>query len=258
MKIAISGKGGSGKTSLTVFLSSYLAKTGKNVLLIDADTATSLGSALGIRPEEEPVPLSKMDELIEERVGSNILSLNPNVADLPERLAIKLPKLNPDDENEGVRKLLIMGGLSSAEGGCACRQNALLKALLAHILTNENDYVIVDMEAGVEHLGRGTVKDVEALIIVSEPSMRGLKTASEIHKLAIELGLKKQLLLINKASRTLPIAESGYDLPEQTVYLPRLESLEAREFESGSVLGLSEESEIDRVMDLALKALGAS
>ena len=88
--------------------------------------------------------------------------------------------------------------------------------------------------------------------------MRGLKTASEIRRLALELGLREQLLLINKASRTLPISESGYDLPEQTAYLPRLESLEAREFESGSVLGLSEESEIDRVMDLALKALGAS
>lgn len=258
MKIAISGKGGSGKTSLTVFLSSYLAKTGKNVLLIDADTATSLGSALGIRPEEEPVPLSKMEEIIEERVGSNILSLNSNVADLPERLAIKLPKLNPDDKSEGVRKLLIMGGLSSAEGGCACRQNALLKALLAHILTNENDYVFVDMEAGVEHLGRGTVKDVDALIIVSEPSMRGLKTASEIHKLALDMGLSKQLLLINKAGRALPVSESGYELPEQTLYLPRLKSLEAREFESGSVLGLKEEREIDRIMALALKALGAS
>jgi len=88
--------------------------------------------------------------------------------------------------------------------------------------------------------------------------MRGLKTASEIHKLALELGLGKQLLLINKAGRTLPISESGHELPEQTVYLPRLESLEAREFESGSVLGLKEEREIDRVMGSALKALGAS
>ncbi len=88
--------------------------------------------------------------------------------------------------------------------------------------------------------------------------MRGLKTASEIHKLALELGLCKQLLLINKAGRALPVSESGYELPEQTLYLPRLKSLEAREFESGSVLGLLEESEIDRVMDLVLKALGAS
>ena len=88
--------------------------------------------------------------------------------------------------------------------------------------------------------------------------MRGLKTASEIHKLALELGLCKQILLINKAGRTLPISESGYELPEQTAYLPRLESLEAREFESGSVLGLSEESEIDKVMVSVLKALEAS
>lgn len=258
MKIAISGKGGSGKTGISVFLSSYLAKAGKSVLLIDADTATSLGSALGLRAEEEPLPLSKMEEIIEERVGSNILSLNPNVADLPEKLAVKLEKLNSDDDDEGDRRLLIMGGLSSAEGGCACRQNALLKALIAHILTNEDDYVIVDMEAGVEHLGRGTVKDVDALIIVSEPSMRGLKTASEIHKLALELGLQRQLLLINKASKTLPIGESGFELPEQTIYLPRLKSLEAREFESGSVLGLEEDSEIERVMASVLKALQVS
>lgn len=255
MKIAISGKGGSGKTSLTVFLSSYLAKIGKNVLLIDADTATSLGSALGLRPGDEPVPLSKMEEMIEERVGSNILSLNPNVSDLPEKLAIRLSGLDPENADEGERRLLIMGGLSSAEGGCACRQNALLKALLAHIFINEDDYVIVDMEAGVEHLGRGTVKNVDALIIVSEPSARGLKTASEIHRLALELGLDKQILLINKARGSLPIKDSGFSLPQSVLYLPRLPSLESREFKSGSVLGLAEENEIDKIMEYVIKAL---
>jgi len=237
MKLAIVGKGGVGKTSLTVWLGDYLSRRGEDVWLLDADTALSLGQALGLRESEIPLPLILEKELIRERVGEGFIHLNPAVEDLPERLAKRGRNL----------KLLVMGTVAAAGGGCACSPNALVKALLAHLIIMESrQWVIVDMEAGVEHLGRGTVQSVDGLVVVSEPSMRSLQTASRISVLAKEMGLSRQALIINRAPGDFRLPEMD-GLPPLTAVIPALPSLVARQLVSSSVLDLAERDDLDHI-----------
>ena len=137
MKIAISGKGGVGKTSLTAWLGDYLARRGEKVWLVDADTALSLGQASGLERAALPEPLTGRAALIEERIRpagkGGMMDLDPQVSDLPEALSASLPLAGPDDAEQGKKRLLVMGPLTNAGGGCACESNALLKALLAHL-----------------------------------------------------------------------------------------------------------------------------
>ncbi len=160
MKLAVAGKGGVGKTTLTAWIGDYLARQGRAPWLVDADTALSLGAALGLPPEQTPTPLVRDEALIRQRIGHGVIRLNPDVSDLPERLRVRLGNLS----------LLVMGSVAGAGGGCACEANALLKALLAHLLLDRDQCLVVDLEAGVEHLGRGTVAAVDGLIVVAEPS----------------------------------------------------------------------------------------
>ena len=236
MKLAIAGKGGVGKTSLTVWLGDYLSRRGEDVWLLDADTALSLGQALGLRESEIPLPLILEKELIRERVGEGFIHLNPAVEDLPERLAKRVRNL----------KLLVMGTVAAAGGGCACSPNALVKALLAHLIMESRQWVIVDMEAGVEHLGRGTVQSVDGLVVVSEPSMRSLQTASRISVLAKEMGLSRQALIINRAPGDFRLPEMD-GLPPLTAMIPVLPSLAARQLISSSVLDLAERDDLDHI-----------
>lgn len=235
MKLAVAGKGGVGKTSVTAWLGDYLARRGEEVWLVDADTALSLGQALGLPEQDIPIPLIKNTELIRERVGEGFIRLNPAVDDLPERLARKVGNL----------KLLVMGSIAAAGGGCACSANALLKALLAHLIVGRGQWVIVDLEAGVEHLGRGTVESVDGLVVVSEPSMRSLRTAAGISTLAKELGLSRQVLVVNRAPAGLILPE-GLDLPPLAAAVPVFPSLAGRQITDPSVLDLAERDEIDR------------
>ena len=238
MKIAIAGKGGVGKTSLTAWLADYLDRVkGAKVWMIDADPAVSLGLALGFEEKDIPDPLVKQKELINERVGAGLISLNPDVEDLPAKLAA----------TKGRKNLLVMGGISTAGGGCACSANSLVKALLAHFFIERKDeWVLVDLEAGVEHLGRGTVQNVDGLIIVSEPSFRSLNTAAEISTFAKQLKLDRQVLVINRNS-----AKDGSiqrdDLPTIVSSIPVLEGLEQKQLTSGSVLYLPEQDQIDQI-----------
>jgi CO dehydrogenase maturation factor len=206
MKIAISGKGGVGKTTLAAVMAWLLAQGDeghppKKVLAIDADPSPSLALALGIKiPETNNplVPLSEMRELIKERTGATsegygvFFKLNPHVADLPEKFWI---------EKEGVR-LLVLGAVQKGGGGCACPENVFLKNLLSHVILQRDEVAVVDMEAGVEHLGRATVKAVNALIIVVEPSLPSLETAHKIKRLASEIGLKRVFAVGNKVMGT--------------------------------------------------------
>jgi CO dehydrogenase maturation factor len=236
MKLAIAGKGGVGKTSLTVWLGDYLARRGEEVWLVDADVSLSLGQALGLSRKEIPTPLIREKDLILERVGEGFIRLNPEVRDLPERLSRKVGNLN----------LLVMGAVAAAGGGCACAPNALLKALLAHMMIERRQWVIVDLEAGVEHLGRGTVQAVNGLVVVSDPSMRSLQAAAQISSLARELGLSRQALVINRASDNFCLP--GIDkLPPLAATIPILSSLGVRELLSSSVLGLEERDELDNI-----------
>ncbi len=196
MKIAISGKGGVGKTTLTALLAQYYADSGKGVLAVDADPSPCLAGALGIPNElrEKLSPISEMDELIYERTGAKpgttggFFTINPRVDDIPERFSVL---------HRGVR-LLEMGAVDIGGSGCICPESAMLKTLFTHLLFRKDEVLILDMYAGVEHLGRSTVDFVDAMLVVVEPTMRSLGTAGQIKSLAADLGLKRLWLVGNK------------------------------------------------------------
>jgi CO dehydrogenase maturation factor len=245
MKLAVAGKGGVGKTSVTAWLGDYLKRHGQATWLVDADTTLSLGPALGLPFSRIPVPLSKDAALAVERAGSGgLLSLTPDVADLPERLCLDV---------DGLR-LLVMGSVAGAGGGCACAANAVLKALLAHLFLGPDQWVLVDLEAGVEHLGRGTVAAADGLIVVSEPSLRGLTAAASIGALAAELGLTRQALVLNRCQER-PSLPDLPGLPPLAAVLPVLPSLAARQLTDASVLDLPERDAIDTALFAVLAAL---
>lgn len=248
MKIAVSGKGGVGKTSIVSWLGDYLARQGKNVWMVDADTALSLGQASGLDRSAIPQALIQQKELIEQKIhpnGSSMMLLNPHVGDLPESLFVPLPVVGQPFPGitPGEKRLLVMGSLSNAGEGCACDSNALLKSLLAHLVFEREEWVLVDMEAGVEHLGRGTIAHVDHLLVIAEPSMRSLETAAEVSHMGKQLGLTRQTLILNQATQD-TLAETPFlsDLPKQRLTLPTFTTLKNRQLHSCSVLGLDDES----------------
>jgi CO dehydrogenase maturation factor len=236
MKLAVAGKGGVGKTSLTVWLGDYLARKQEEVILLDADTALSLGQALGLKENDIPIPLIQNKQLIKERVGEGFYQINPRVEDLPDKISKQVGNL----------KFMVMGTIADAGSGCACSPNALVKALLAHLIVEKKQWVIVDLEAGVEHLGRGTIEYVDGLIVVSEPSMRGLQTAARISVLARQIGLDRQALVINRAPSDFKLPDLP-GLPPLVATIPILSSLSSRQLESSSVLDLAERDSLDSV-----------
>ncbi len=194
MKIAISGKGGVGKTTFAAFLIKSLQMKGKSVLAIDADPDANLAQALGAKNASKITPISQMKSLIEERTESKagtmggFFKMNPTVNDLPEKLSIDV---------DGV-KLMVLGGIKTAEGGCICPESVLLKVLVSHLILARNEIVVLDMEAGLEHLGRGTARAVDKMIVIVEPGRRSIETARQIQRLSEELGIKKLLIVGNK------------------------------------------------------------
>lgn len=196
MKLAITGKGGVGKTTLTALLAQSYADMGRQVLAADADPSPCLAGALGF-PEElraQLKPIAEMDALIEERTGAKpgtvggFFTLNPRVDDIPERFSVL---------HRGVR-LLEMGSVDLGGSGCICPESAMLKTLFTHLLFRKDDILLLDMYAGVEHLGRATVDFVDAMLVVVEPTRRSLGTAAQIKKLANDIGLMRLYLVGNK------------------------------------------------------------
>jgi CO dehydrogenase maturation factor len=194
MKLAISGKGGVGKTFLTVLLAKKYANNGFSVLAIDADPDTNLASALGFPNPDEIIPISEMKELIEERTGvkpgqpGSMFKLNPKVDDIPEKYAQKI---------NGIR-LMVMGKVKRGGSGCYCSENTLLQALMAHLLVSRNEVVLLDMAAGIEHLGRATARAVDIFIVVVEPGKKSIETALRIKRLAQDIGVTRIVAVGNK------------------------------------------------------------
>jgi CO dehydrogenase maturation factor len=257
MKLAFAGKGGVGKTTLAAMTADYLARLGQDVWMVDADTALSLGQASGLARTDLPVPLVQRRDLIRDRIGTGIIDLNPEVGDLPASLAVEVPLGGPSEADgpTGRKRLLVMGSIASAGGGCACEANALLKAVLAHLVLQPGSHVIVDLEAGVEHLGRGTAAHVDGLVVVSEPSRRSLETASEVSRLATGLGIGRQVLVINR-SFLLPLPADIDGLPAAVLHVPVLQGLMERQLGSSSVLGLPEGGTVDDLLGAMLARLG--
>ena len=195
-KIAITGKGGVGKTSFASLLAYILVEQGQKVYAIDADPNATLANALGLPPElcERITPIVDMADLIEERTGAKpgqygkLFKLNPRVDDIPARFSVA---------HRGVH-LLQMGTVRGAGAGCVCPENAVLKTLVTYLLLREQETVILDMVAGLEHLGRGTAGAVDAMFVVVEPGVRSIETAKRIAALAGDLHVETLWVVANK------------------------------------------------------------
>jgi CO dehydrogenase maturation factor len=196
MKIAITGKGGVGKTTFSSMLSRMFAKDGYRVVAVDADPDANLALALGFPKEvyDSIVPISEMKNFVSDRTAASIGSfgkmfkLNPKVDDIPENFC---------KEYNGVR-LLTLGTVDSGGSGCVCPEHVLLKRLCSHLILQNKDVVVMDMEAGIEHLGRGTAEGVDAFVVVVEPGERSLQTYRKVKKLGNDIGVKKVFVVGNK------------------------------------------------------------
>jgi CO dehydrogenase maturation factor len=196
MKIAVTGKGGVGKTTLSAVLARLYAAEGRKVLAVDVDPDANLGAALGFSEEETAsvTAISKMQELIAERTGTEndtygkFFKINPRVDDIPDRFSI---------EKNGV-KLLVMGTVETGGGGCVCPEHIVLKRVISNLVIARDEVVIMDMEAGLEHLGRGTAEMVDRFIVVIEPGERSIQTLRKLKPLAADLGIKKVSVVANK------------------------------------------------------------
>ncbi len=233
MKLAIAGKGGVGKTTLAAALARWRAGLARPVVAVDVDPDGNLAAALGLPPEQTPQPIARMRELILQRTDARdegaglIFKLNPRVDDLPERFAA---------DAAGV-KLLVLGTVDTGGKGCMCPENAVLKALMQHLLLRVEDDVILDMEAGLEHMGRASASGVDAMLAVVEPGMRSVQTAQRIERLAADIGLKQTFVVANKVRRPEELELLREALGEQPLlgWLPWAEELARADLNGESV-----------------------
>ena len=194
MKVAITGKGGVGKTTLSSTLARMYAQEGRPVLAVDVDPDANLGLALGFSMEEvnSITPISKMRKLVEERTGANyankFFKLNPQVSDIPDTYA---------HERNGV-KLLVMGTVETGGAGCVCPEHVMIKSILSSLTYRKDDVVIMDMEAGLKHLARGTAANMDQFIVVVEPGARSIQTYEKVKQLAADIGVTKVNVIANK------------------------------------------------------------
>jgi CO dehydrogenase maturation factor len=196
MKIAVTGKGGVGKTTLSAILSHIFSARGRKVVAVDADPDANLAQAFGLSREDIDLirPITGLTDLITERTGAKpgsmggIFRLNPRVDDIPEEFGKRLNGIT----------LLVMGSSKDAASGCYCPENVFLRRLLRHLVIERDDVVIVDMEAGIEHLTRGTAEGVDAFLIVVEPGQRSIQTAGTVRRLSDALGVKRVYMVANK------------------------------------------------------------
>jgi CO dehydrogenase maturation factor len=244
MKLAVSGKGGVGKSTLAAALALLMARRGWKVLALDADPDANLAATLGI-PEEtrnQIIPISRQVDLIEKRTGAKvkqygqIFKLNPEVSDIADSYAMN---------QEGV-SLLVLGAVEQGGGGCACPENVLIRALVADLILFKNEALIMDMEAGIEHLGRATARGVDAMLVVIEPGMQSIECAHRIEKLSHEIGIKNIRFIANKVNGKADESFIYNAFPEQQLFglIPYCESIRQNDWKGRSVLDGLDEKEI--------------
>lgn len=194
MKIAVSGKGGVGKTLIAGGLAFSFANKGLKTMAIDADPSPNLALTLGLSPEEarKILPIAENKELLESktRTGySGVFRLSFTVDDIVRDFSVETPF--------GVN-LIVMGTVKSMGSGCTCPANAVIRSLLRHLVVERNEVVVLDMEAGVEHIGRATAQSVDVMLLVSDANVKSLEIAKHIRDLAADAGMKQVLLVGNK------------------------------------------------------------
>lgn len=241
MKVAVSGKGGVGKSTLAAALALLLAQRGWKVLALDADPDANLAATLGI-PEEKRlqiIPVSRQADLIEQRTGAKIkqygqiFKLNPEVSDIADSYAV---------QHAGV-SLLVLGAIERGGSGCACPENVLIRALVADLLLYKNEALVMDMEAGIEHLGRATAQGVDAMLVVVEPGLQSIECARRIATLSHEIGIKNIHFVANKVNGNPEEEFIRNAFPEYPLLglIPSCESIRRNDWYGRSVLdGLDE------------------
>jgi CO dehydrogenase maturation factor len=261
MKLAVSGKGGVGKSTLAAALALLMARRGRRVLALDADPDANLAATLGI-PEEKRrqiVPISRQVDLIEKRTGAKvkqygqIFKLNPEVSDIVDSYATN---------HEGVA-LLVLGAVEQGGGGCACPENVLIRALVADLILYKNEALVMDMEAGIEHLGRATARGVDAMLVVVEPGLQSIECARRIEKLSHEIGLKNIQFVANKVNGSLDEQFIGNAFSKRALLgmIPYCEAIRQNDWNGRSVLdGLDEKTieAFERILNKLLDSRSSS
>ena len=248
MKLAVVGKGGVGKTTLVASLAKRLAALDRPVIAVDTDPDGNLAAALGVSEDAAPEPIAHMRELILERTdaqdqgGGLIFKLNPDVADLPDRFAV---------DADGV-DLLVLGTVETGGKGCMCPEATMLKALMQHLLLRVESDVILDMEAGLEHMGRASATGVDAMIAVVEPGMRSVQTAKRIQELARDIGIDRIFVVVNQVgqARQRELVEAALEGYTIVGYLPYSEKLATADLEGRAVDINSDEALLESVNEI--------
>lgn len=225
LKLAVGGKGGVGKTTITSLIARSIAalNTEKKVIAIDADPVANLAAGLGIDESKPITPVSELSDLIAERTGATpgtmggFFTLNPKVDDIPDRFSI---------EKDGV-KLLVMGTVQQGGSGCICPESTILKALMNHLVLARNEVVVMDMEAGVEHLGRATSGSVDALIVIVNPGKRSRVAADKIRQLGSDIGIKNIVVIGNRVKSEEDKQLIKESMPDYEIlgYIPELDEI---------------------------------
>lgn len=241
VKLAVTGKGGVGKTTVSSLLAGALSVAGNKVVAIDADPDSNLAACMGYARPETLTPLIELKDLIEERTGvkpgttGGMFKVNPRVDDIPEKYAVEI----------GGIKVLVAGAVKKGGAGCYCPENAFVRTLVSHLLLDDDMTLVLDMEAGVEHLSRGTVRAVDRLLVVVEPGRRSVETALRIRSLALDLGLDQIGAVGNKLRSGSDEAFLREALPDVEFlgFVPYDEALRQADVSGNSAIGASRKAE---------------